>query len=621
MPRRETERREHRFTRELATAEEALRAGDLHHAAFHAAGALALAPDDARAQALVDQILDEPPGLWQRLKRPFSRWRPGDWLPESDWFGYVAARARADWRAGNLDVAFSTMVQVALTAPDVDYSSWILAIAKEALAQRQPLDARWYFQAFGSEFSARYIGLLHLRPSERAFNAPWAELGLVLREVLAQAADPTQPTLAMCLSAFLRRAGRAKDALAVASAVQCTDDRRPLLLAQIGLGARAMGAFDQAVAAFQEAHRLTQDRDYLFEAARVRFDQRCFAEALEHFERAATTGPVDDEVDLAMDVCRLQLGGTVAHSARITVPFPGEAPDYDQIRRWFLGDGSGLRMDDASVNGLHQVLAEQPDLRPPMSFKLTLTALESPSVLVTLSLVTGLALDALNYHYEATPTPHPFSPLDPAGFDPWQAAGVAGRLCTRKISAPSDRVAELVSAVATPWSSMAELWRRARALEHDDVEPRDLLAAMVHPPPLPPGSHPDEHVFCWQIAAAILLATVREGQPWYGSARREGLRALLLGPPDWTTAAGLLAMTEVLLDHPEALEDAREWLDLLVANAPDQGHCCWAVPLAHLAIHVPGLRRDLLAPLKTWLEPAEDGDLIPAEPAGLVVLP
>ena len=84
--------------------------------------------------------------------------------------------------------------------------------------------------------------------------------------------------------------------------------------------------------------------------------------------------------------------------------------------------------------------------------------------------------------------------------------------------------------------------------------------------------------------------------------RRESIRSLVLGPPDWTTAAGLLALTEILLDEPEAIEDARDWLDTLVEHAPDQGHCPWAEALHHLYARVPGLRLDLLEPLEGWLE-------------------
>jgi hypothetical protein len=66
-------------------------------------------------------------------------------------------------------------------------------------------------------------------------------------------------------------------------------------------------------------------------------------------------------------------------------------------------------------------------------------------------------------------------------------------------------------------------------------------------------------------------------------------------------AAGLLAFTEVLLDEPEALDDARQWLDKLALSAPDRGHCPWASALAHLHARVPMLRAELIEPIRGWL--------------------
>jgi hypothetical protein len=87
------------------------------------------------------------------------------------------------------------------------------------------------------------------------------------------------------------------------------------------------------------------------------------------------------------------------------------------------------------------------------------------------------------------------------------------------------------------------------------------------------------------------------------SRRREHLRGLVLGPPDWTTAAGLLALGETLLDEPQALEDAHDWLETLTLSTPDTGDCVWATAVAHVHRIVPGLDPEIMRRIAPWLGP------------------
>jgi len=129
----------------------------------------------------------------------------------------------------------------------------------------------------------------------------------------------------------------------------------------------------------------------------------------------------------------------------------------------------------------------------------------------------------------------------------------------------------------------------------------ELVAAMLHPPKMPIGTTPDVHLFHWQLCCTVLVTELRAHEPWEASIRRDVLRSLLFGPPDWTTAATVIALVEVALDDVSAQEDLRDWLDELVQFAPTIGNCPWARAVEYAHTRVPGLRPDLLGSLQPWL--------------------
>lgn len=577
---------------ELAMARSALEEGDPAHAAHHAAGAIALDPSDRGALELVDHLLAVPA---KPLARALSFLRrdddPAPVFPRGDFFGYVAVRARARWRRGQYSEAFSALVSVMLAVPHVDFSPWVLELLAEAKAKGAPVDPRPAFTAF-AETSGPFIGLIQLRPGERAAFEPWVAINLALLAA-HPAPDPAHELLLMTTAGHLRRAGRAEEALRLLKDGPETEN----MLIQRGLALRALGRFDESVQVFEAAERLSGDPKHRAEVARAFYDQGRFDLALPGF-----LGSEDLELSLAADACRLALGQAPLRPD-VEALF-GRAPSYDELRRVLLGDGSQVQMSDATTNALANFVAEHPGQEGPRSVKMGVSCLESPSVLLALALFArGQAtLSELPYSFESVPERSPIEPLAREGARLW--TGSPGQPA-QALPPPSAGVREAVRAVAEwPAAAMSELLHQARAADVDALPAPELLAAMLYPPPLPAGRAPDTHVFGWQRAAALLLAAQDRALPWHRARRRESLRSLILGPPDWTTAAGLLALTEVLLDEPEALEDARGWLDTLVSAAPSAGHCPWATALAHLHARVPRLRRELLAPLAPWLAPA-----------------
>jgi hypothetical protein len=113
----------------------------------------------------VDDLLDEPLGLWDTLKRWFGDDDPAPLFPKDQWYGWVAVRARSLWKVGELDAAFQRLLSVTAAVPHVDYSNWLIAIASEAHSRRVLLSSKAFVGAT-TGLMRRFVGLLRLRPGQ-----------------------------------------------------------------------------------------------------------------------------------------------------------------------------------------------------------------------------------------------------------------------------------------------------------------------------------------------------------------------------------------------------------------------------------------------------------------------
>ncbi len=381
-------------------ARSALEEADPGHAAHHAAGAIALDPSDPAAIELVDHLIAQ---RANPLARALSFLRreddPAPLFPRGDFFGYVAVRARARWKRGQYSEAFSALISVMLAVPHVDFSPWVLELLAEAKQKGASVDPRPAFTAF-AETSAPFIGLIQLRAGERAAFEPWVTINRAL--LGAQPPAEARDLLSMTTAGHLRRAGRSEEALTILDQVAATEN----VLVQRGLALRALGRFDEAVAVFEDAERLSGDAKHRAEIARARYDQGRFDLALQGF-----LGSEDLELTLAADACRLALGQP-RERPDIETLF-GRVPSYDELRRVLLGDGSQVQMSDATTNALANFVAEHPDLEAPRSVKMGVSCLESPSVLLALALFAQgqPTMTELPYTFESVPERSPTEPL------------------------------------------------------------------------------------------------------------------------------------------------------------------------------------------------------------------
>jgi hypothetical protein len=247
---------------------------------------------------------------------------------------------------------------------------------------------------------------------------------------------------------------------------------------------------------------------------------------------------------------------------------------------------------DATVNMLRQVsanVAQNDDMQEGGSIKIKVNYLEVPSVFLAID----LQFRALNVPMRVivktgkVPKPDPRKPGGRVKHLLWKY-----RFKTAKpaLAPPSDgRIVETVAELALqPYDYQAN-WDQARSaarhLQADSV--RDILATMVHPPPIQDGSPSWVWLPRVQLAAAQLSAHLDRG--WNGSIRKQALLDVAAGPIDWTTEAAIVAVAQLARDTKEAAADVRGLFAQLLERAPREGHCCYFTALCHNWLLLPEL--------------------------------
>lgn len=132
--------------------------------------------------------------------------------------------------------------------------------------------------------------------------------------------------------------------------------------------------------------------------------------------------------------------------------------------------------------------------------------------------------------------------------------------------------------------------------------------AVFTDPPLPP-EHGDFDAVYWtyrcQIATALVLSNMGD---WMTGPGRNAVFALVYGPTDWTTDAGLIALSARALaggavpggDAVRAeVEQVLQWMR---GQIPERGFTCWEKPLQHVWLNLGNLAPELVADIEQWVE-------------------
>jgi tetratricopeptide (TPR) repeat protein len=129
-----------------------------------------------------------------------------------------------------------------------------------------------------------------------------------------------------------------------------------------------------------------------------------------------------------------------------------------------------------------------------------------------------------------------------------------------------------------------------------------FLAVATNPPPPPPDIDGVTWLYRCQVAAAIVLSHLG---PWESGPGRAALYAMVSGPSDWVTIAGIVALAWRAADAPNVrveVDGAFRWLRGLVAQ---EGFTPWEHALAHAWLGMGGHPDGTRAELEAWISTYE----------------
>lgn len=560
---------------DMAIAREAVDKRDWKHAAAHVAGALAKDPTRDEAFELLDFVATAAgPGAADLLAAIDAQT-----AEKGVWFGTVALRAELLAREGELTEALSLLLQVIQANPDAGYQAWI---------DRWVADEERFVDGIAPLAVLAAVKEHVERPADDA-------LGEAAREILraVNAVFPGEETVAFFLATVLRRGGRPDEAIEVANALLRLEPKSYFGHVALYNSLRDVGELEEALETMRAALALKPDEASIrLDIGDTRIDQKNWTEAIAAYGEVLAREPGHPWALPSALYCRIQTGDAAARAELEALALQGnkraqELASADAPYAFALFPPA-----EATVNVIQQVLAAHGDKPAPQgergTITLTLSALEAPSALR--SCERELARRGWNVDLarkiEALQEPDPRMP---------KRANLAhvlwkydGGTPEEAPSPPGAAVPARIAPLAASPYAMAR-WKpaaREAATELGAGALPDLVALFVHPPAAPDGILAWDWTIRVQCAAALALAALPDG--------RAALLDVLDGPEDWTSCAAALALAEIALDDPSALESIRARFVEILEQRPNRGYWCLEGPLVLSLLRFPGNDPELI---------------------------
>lgn len=534
-------------------------ADNLAHGFSHLAELLTFDPDRSQWQALIGEYL--------------SRASLDTLIPKNEDGGrYYATEALRAWafaEEGRLHDAIELWIAVHGAKPSVRYlQAWAVPrLEGQGVVEAMPRDLSLQMLA------TMLNGVPELRLQTARQRAGSERVAAIARRVAATHSG--SPELGMMVPGLLRKAGDFEGALAQVDANERESGATWHNAVARGLIHREAGDPEAAEQAFIAALELDpSDISAMLEAGDTFLNIRQWARALAWYEKVLAQQPEHDWAKPSALWCRSKLSDDpagpddphIAGLVELEKQGTWRARSLiNQFRRWegFLPEPS-----DATANALRSVLQaeERGD-----SMAIATSAVEAPSNMTAFRLA---GMDA-TISFNSVATPDPREPIADIAFTVWQ---LDGEVLAPALQPPPPEVAAAVARVAAIAYERDAVWAAASLIPQtiEGLTPEQLLACVVHPPPVPAG--PDApNVLAWlgrvQLAVADALAHLDDD--WKPSKRRDALMSLLLGPMDWSTNAAILALSRLSRDEPALAVDIGAAFAELEASRPDAGAVCW----------------------------------------------
>lgn len=553
---------------ELYVARQELKAGNLEHGARHLAELLSFDPANPEWLQLLGQYLDRVGNDDLKL---YS-------LNEPRYFADEAVRAYIWARQGRLAEALDLLFQAAQAKPGSKYmDAWAL----DWLENPQALAA----------LPGPTVERVLAHAVSRFPEARWArtrDLVTLERYVALASRVPTKlrssPSFHMLHAGLLRKLGKFPEALAVARDSTLVPTGWHSLVAE-GLALREQGDYELAAASFERALAFDPDDGAArLEAADGYLTHGVWDKALGWYAQVLQRQPEHPWALPSVLFCRWKTSGDEAKREHLIKMARGVPPNHRAAQLLRLNEpyiGVLPLPADAIAKSVRSIARSFRD-KPAQSdgeIAITVSHLESPSA--TLALRKQMRAMGHTLPVRITvkhiPTPDPRQPCREIRYQLWSYAGTDA---TRELPAPPPAILQIVTELASNPYDRDQNFQDAKiaARQLNDEHIPQLLAAMVHPPAIPPHFDALEWLPRVQLSAAQVIAHI--GSNWRGSVRRDALRAVLFGPRDWTTVAAIITLSHLAQENPELAPDVHEAFETLQEHIPDGGYCCFAHALA-----------------------------------------
>jgi tetratricopeptide (TPR) repeat protein len=554
---------------EFAARAELDKGQNLAHGASHLANLLNFDPGNRKWMALFDQYFDRTNGDLETL------------IPHGEtlYAATEAMRALIWQRQGRLAEAVALIVQVTSATHPRYLHEWALRwVEPEGAIESLTKDSALHLLALALNNmpEARLATVAQVRQARR-----WA----AVTERALQPADADGMTV-MLRAGTLRKAGRFDNALAVVRpALEAAPDWNKAVA--LGLILRRKGDLTAASDAFEAAQRIDPDNmaTYL-EGGDTFFEAEHWNEARSWYRRALAKEPAQEWAKPSDLFCEWKLTGDQAFFDRVVEL--AKAGNGRANNLWSAAFDQPHEPQDATANILRQIRGRLEEFARTEGgrINLDLSSLEAPSNGLAFALeIAAKGVDlAVNFRVAAIPDPDPRRPIDAVRYQLWDYQGTDAK---PRLPPPSERVQQAIAELAQGAFNREFSFARASRVA-EQLGPQallDILATMVHPPPLPSGRDALEFVPRIQLEAMHVAAQVDEG--WQGSRRRTALMSVLFGPTDWTTNAAIEALAFLAERNPAYAYDIHNSFQFLEQKCPKSGYCCWRNNLYHRWLSLP----------------------------------
>jgi tetratricopeptide (TPR) repeat protein len=570
----------------LALSQRAYAARDVQGALVNLAKAFAMDPFDTPALQLAYQMLPTIPNLVQITA-------PGERTPRE----MVALHAMALALAHDWSRAIEILFRLGADDPKTPYLLWA-DHWMNTHPSAQLLDMALVGPAM-SKFADRFEDPIDS-------TSPWHEnltAGTAVVQRLASAFVGNRALRALHVK-LLRRGKRYDEALALAAQTQQKDPYFGAMLAAWSY--RDMERFDEAIAAFRQAHAAQADADILLDVGDIELDRGRFEQAIEVYRQVPTTSErYADWAQPSMIGAHLlatrdpgaaqQLLDLAKRGNRRAQELDSLVNAYGEVQPSPRDLVAGLVRD---VSGHFRSQPGQGTPAQPAVLGVNITSIESPSVTLafTLAAAAHRCHARLDLKAEKQAKPDPRWPLmtaigrgDDAIYQRYPLWVFDGDKPRVNAPPPPPAIVEAVLGIAsTPFDWNGWQQRAAQLGPSLRGQVGGLVCALVHPPlPRDPNADPIDWVWLWQLAIALVIARVDGG--WSASERRGGLLAMVHGPIDWVISAAMPALGLVYAECPEARGELSQIFGALRQRVPDIGYACYRAPLEAITMRLPDI--------------------------------